>query len=134
MSVFFCQLCALFCLKLQKNAAFAMCCEISIAEVRLRFNLVRKCRSAIVELRCASTESKSLLRKLRCASEIKKKLIAHFALRFHWLKRSLRFVALRFVALFDIMLFVPTTAVSVTSQSLLIARILLARRLVNLST
>ena len=46
------------------NAVFALCCEISIAEVRLRFNLVRKCRSAIAELRCASTESKSSLRKL----------------------------------------------------------------------
>ena len=58
--------------KIAKNAVFALCCEISIAEVRLRFNLVRKCRSAIAELRYASTESKSSLRKLRCASEIKK--------------------------------------------------------------
>ena len=58
--------------KIVKNAIFALCCEISIAEVRLRFNLGRKCRSAIAELRCASTESKSSLRKLCCASEIKK--------------------------------------------------------------
>ena len=58
--------------KIAKNAVFALCCELSIAEVRLRFNLVRKFSSAIAELRCASTESKSLLRKLRCASEIKK--------------------------------------------------------------
>ena len=58
--------------KIAKNAVFAVCCEISIAEVRLHFNLVRKRRSAIAGLRCASTESKSSLRKLRCASEIKK--------------------------------------------------------------
>ena len=36
---------------------------------------------AVPQLRCAPTESKSLLRKLRCASEIKK--IAHLALRFY---------------------------------------------------
>ena len=39
---------------------------------RLCFNLVRNYRYAIAELRYASTESKSLLRKLRCASEIQK--------------------------------------------------------------
>ena len=58
--------------KSQKNAVFALCCEISIEEVRLRVNLVRKRCSAIAELRCASTKSKSLLRKLRYASELKK--------------------------------------------------------------
>ena len=41
----------LFMSKVAKNAVFALCCEISIAEVRLRFNLVRRCRSAIAELR-----------------------------------------------------------------------------------
>ena len=66
------QLFALFLSQMAKNAVFALCCEISIAEVRLHFNLVRKCRSAIAELRCASTDSKSLLRKLLYASEIKK--------------------------------------------------------------
>ena len=58
--------------KIAKNAIFALCREISIEKVRLRFDLVRKCRSAIAELRCASTESKSSLRKSRCALEIKK--------------------------------------------------------------
>ena len=57
----------------KKNAVFALCCEISIAEVRLRFSLVRKCGSAIAELRCASTESKSLLPKLRAALQNLKK-------------------------------------------------------------
>ena len=36
-----------FCLKSQKNAIFALCCGISVAQVKLRFNLVRKCTSAI---------------------------------------------------------------------------------------
>ena len=72
MLVFFCKLFTFFLPKIAKNAVFALCCEISIAEVRLRFNLVRKRHSAIVELRSASTESKSSLWKLRCASEIKK--------------------------------------------------------------
>ena len=79
----------LFQSKIAKNAVFALCSEISIAEVRLSFNLVRKCHSAITELRYTSTESKSSLQKLRCVSESKK--IAHFALHFYWLKRSLRF-------------------------------------------
>ena len=61
-----------FSLKIAKNAVFALCCEISIAEVRLRFNLVRKYRFPIAELRCASSESKSSLQKWRCASECKK--------------------------------------------------------------
>ena len=71
MSAFFSKLFTLFQFKIAKNAEFALRCEISIAEVRLRFHLVRKCRSAIAEFRCASTESKSLLRKLHCASENK---------------------------------------------------------------
>ena len=74
----FCKLFTLFLSKIAKNAVFALHCEISISKVRLRFNLVRKCRSAIVELRCASTKSNSSLRKLRCASEIKKKLSCEF--------------------------------------------------------
>ena len=46
--------------------------KFQFAEVnRLRFTLVQKCRSAIAELHCASTESKSSLWKLRSASEIK---------------------------------------------------------------
>ena len=72
MLAFFSKLFTLFLSKIEKNAEFALCCEISIAEVRLRFSLVRKRRSATAELHCASTESKSLLRKLRWASEIKK--------------------------------------------------------------
>ena len=40
-----------------------------IAELWLCFDLVRKSRSAIAEMRYASIESKRLLRKLRCASE-----------------------------------------------------------------
>ena len=56
----------------RKNAVIALCCEILIVEVKLRFNSERKCRSAIVELHRASTESKSSLRKLRCALKIKK--------------------------------------------------------------
>ena len=47
-----------FLSKIVKNAVFQFCFEIFIAKVRLRFNLVRKCRSAIAELRCALTESK----------------------------------------------------------------------------
>ena len=58
--------------KLQ-NAVFLWCLVILIVEVKLGFDLVSKCRSAKVELSCASTELKSLLRKLCCASEIKKK-------------------------------------------------------------
>ena len=72
MSAVFSKLFTLFLSKIAKIAVFAVCCEISTAEVRLRFSLVRKCRSAIAELRCASTESKSLLRKFRCVSEITK--------------------------------------------------------------
>ena len=40
-----------------------------IAEIWLRFDLEQKSRSAFAEMRCASTESKSLQRKLRDASE-----------------------------------------------------------------
>ena len=72
MSAFFSKLFTLFLSKVAKNALFALYCKISIAVVRLHFNLVRKCRYAFAGLRCASTESKSSLRKLRCASEIKK--------------------------------------------------------------
>ena len=72
MSVFFSKLFAIFLSKIAKNAVFALYCEISIAEVRLLFNLVRKCLSANAELRCASTESKSSMQKLHCVSEIKK--------------------------------------------------------------
>ena len=80
--------------KITKNAVFTLCCEISVVEVRLRFDLLRKYRSKFAKLRCYTTESKSSLPKLRCASEIKRKTeIAHFVLRFYWLKRSLRFVA-----------------------------------------
>ena len=72
MSALFSKLFTQFLSKIAKNAVFALCCELSIAEVKLCFNLVRKCRSAIAELRCTSTESKSLLQNLRCASDIKK--------------------------------------------------------------
>ena len=106
MSVFLCKLGTLFCLKTQKNAVLALCSEISIAKVRLRFNLVRKCRSAIVKLRCASTESKSLLRKLRCASEMKK--IQSRILRCAFTRWKDRCVLLRCAS--GIMLFVDTSA------------------------
>ena len=72
MWAFFSESFALFLSKIAKNAVFAVCCVISIAEVMLRINLIRKCRSAIAELRCASTESKSSLRKLCYVSEITK--------------------------------------------------------------
>ena len=62
MSAFFSNLFALFQSKIAKNAILALCCEISIAEVRLRFKLVQNCRSAIAELRYALTKSKSSLR------------------------------------------------------------------------
>ena len=55
-------------IKITKNAVFALCCEISIAEIRLHSWY----ENAVTQLHCASTESKSPLRKLRCASEIKK--------------------------------------------------------------
>ena len=60
--------------KIAKNAVFALCCKTSVAKVRLRFNLLRKSRPAIAEMRFALTELESSLRKLRCASKIKKKL------------------------------------------------------------
>ena len=44
------QLFALFLSQIAKNAVFALFCEISIVEVRLRVNLVQKCRSAISEI------------------------------------------------------------------------------------
>ena len=72
MSAFFIKLFILLLSKIAKNAMFDLCCEISIAEVRQRFNLVRKCRYTIAKLRYASTESKNSLKKLRCALEIKK--------------------------------------------------------------
>ena len=72
MSTFFSMLFALFLSQIATNVIFALCCEISIAEVRLRFCLVRKCRSAIGQLRCALAESKNSLQKFRCASEIQK--------------------------------------------------------------
>ena len=70
MSAFSGKIFALFLSKIAKNAVCALCCEISIAEVRLRDDLVPKYRFAIAELRCVSTESKSFSQKLRCASEI----------------------------------------------------------------
>ena len=85
MSAFFSNLFTLFLSEIAKNAVFAWCCEISIAEGRLHFNLVQKSHSAI------STEAKSLWRELRCASQNKKNSIAHFAPRFYWLKRTLHF-------------------------------------------
>ena len=65
MSAFFSKFFSFFLSKIEKNAEFALCCEISIGEVRLRFNLARKRHYATAELRCASIELKSLLRKLR---------------------------------------------------------------------
>ena len=93
-----------FRMKLQKNAVFALCCEISVAEVKLRFNLVRKYCFAIAGLRCASTESKISLRKLRCASEIKKIKLRILRCAFTGWKN--RCALLR--CAFDILLVVPT--------------------------
>ena len=58
MSAFFNKLFTLFLsdADFTKNEVFALCCEISIAEVKLRFNLIRKSHFAIVELHWASTE------------------------------------------------------------------------------
>ena len=39
MSAFFSKLFTLFLPKIGRTAVFALCCEISIAEVKLRFNL-----------------------------------------------------------------------------------------------
>ena len=58
MLAFFSKLFILFLSKITKNAVFELCCEISVAKVKLRFNMVRKSRSAIAKLRCTSTESK----------------------------------------------------------------------------
>ena len=69
MSAFLSKLFTIFQSKIAKTAMLALCCKISIAEVRLRFNLVRK---SVPRLRCDSTESKSSLQKSRCASEIEK--------------------------------------------------------------
>ena len=71
MSIFFSKLLALLT-PMCKNTEFVLCFVHLIAEVRLRFGLVQKSRSAIVQLHCALTELKSRLRKLRCASENKK--------------------------------------------------------------
>ena len=91
-----------FSLKSQKNVEFAMWCEISIEEVRLRFNLVQKYCSAITELRCASTESKSSLQKLRCTSENKKFKLRNLCCAFTDWKDH---------CAFDIVLLVPTSAI-----------------------
>ena len=40
----------LFLSNTAKTAVFALCCEISMVEVRLRFNLVGKFHSAIAEV------------------------------------------------------------------------------------
>ena len=72
----------------------------------MRFNLVQKRCSAIAELRCASIESKSLLRKLRCASEVKK--IKSPILRCAFTGSKDHCALLR--CAFGIMLFVPTSA------------------------
>ena len=42
--------CLFFLSNIAKNALFAFCYDISIAEVRLRFNLERKFRSVIAEV------------------------------------------------------------------------------------
>ena len=69
MSTFFGKFFALFLSHLAENAVFALCCKISIAEVRLRFNLVQKCRSAIAEVALCFKNNikKTKLRTLRCA-------------------------------------------------------------------
>ena len=69
MSTFFGKFFALFLSHLAKNAVFALCCKNSIAEVRLRFNLVQKCRSRIAEVALCFKNNikKTKLRTLRCA-------------------------------------------------------------------
>ena len=81
-----------FCLKIAKNAVFALCCEISIAELMLRFNLVRKCRSAFTncvalqpnqKVHCGSCATLQKLKKLNCAFFAALLLVEKiFALRF----------------------------------------------------
>ena len=67
MPAFFSKLFTYFCLKLQKYAVFPLYWKISFVEVRLRFNLVQKCCSAMAKLCCMSTELKSLAYRGSCA-------------------------------------------------------------------
>ena len=104
MSAFFSKLFALFMSKIAKTEVFALCCEILIAEVRLRFNLERKCRSKIAKFRCASTESKFLCGSCAALQKFKKLDCAFCAA----LLLIEKIVALCCAA--DIMLFMPTCA------------------------
>ena len=74
-----------------KIVEFALSFVNVIAEIRLRFDLTRKFRSVITELRCASTKLKSSLRKLRCASENKKIKLRVLRGAISNLKNDLRF-------------------------------------------
>ena len=76
MSTFFSKLFALFLSKIAKNAAFALRCEISIAEVGLRLtwydNAVPQLRNcAALQLNqkvpCGSCAALQKLKKLNCA-------------------------------------------------------------------
>ena len=101
MSVFFSKLFTLFQSKIAKNAVFALCCEISNTEVRLRFNLVRKClpqlRNCVAlqlnqKVHCGSCAALQKLKKVNCA----------FYAALLLVEKSLR-------CAFVIMLFVPTS-------------------------
>ena len=95
MSAFFSKLFIFFISKIAKNAVFAFFCEISIAKVRLRFNLLQKSCSTTDDLRCASTESQSSLRKLRWVHKLKKINYA-FCTALLLVEKIVAFVALRF--------------------------------------
>ena len=84
MSSLFSKLFTLFQSKIAKNAVFALCCEISIAEVGLRFNLVK---NAVLQLwncvalqlnqkvDCGSCAALQKAKKLNCAFRAKRSLV-----------------------------------------------------------
>ena len=61
-----------FSLKLQKMRYLHCGVKFQLRKLGCALTWYEKCCSAIAELRCTSTESKSSLRKLHCASETKK--------------------------------------------------------------
>ena len=78
MSAFFNKVFTLFLSKIEKNAIFTFCSEISIAEVRLRFNLVENIVSqlqkcvALQKLICAFCAAFLLVEKVvaRCCAAL----------------------------------------------------------------
>ena len=101
MSAFFSKLFILYQSKIAKNAVFAMCCEILIAEVRLCFNLVRKCRSAIANYVALQQNQKVYWGSFAALQKLKQ-LYTLLILR-------CAFTGRKDCCAFDIMLFVPTS-------------------------